>query len=297
MRRRLIPWVVLGLAGLGLWVLWPTSPPKGTVATFERSASTAGPTPMPPATPALDSPSSVAPPSQQWPAAPTALRDERPARARKRQVYALSYFADTSRPLDERIAATTQLARRADDDAVTLLRQLGDSSLYLSWAAIRALGRVPNRAHRRSIASYLQSKLDDADSRNAEAAAWALGNLVGEEAVPDLRAALKACRTRADGHGQLVSAEVIETLAAIGGPAARSVLVTELARAESAVPRERWDHEYGSKLVAALKRLDDAASRAARQSYAQLLTRHLPQAPLPRSYVQAKVAEAHVETR
>lgn len=201
----------------------------------------------------------------------------------------LAYFADTRVPLSAREAALWGLARRRDAAAIRLLLQLSDQPVYLRWAATAALGRVTTPRFRPELRRKLIAKLDDNDSRTAEAAMRSIGNLLEGDAVDVIAAAMQRAHQRPDGLGTLVCGAGVDTLAKIATPAAARALGLELVRAGDL---GGWDYEYGSRVVRALARVGGEESRRALLRYADHLETRLPSGPVARAYVQAKVAEA-----
>ena len=198
-------------------------------------------------------------------------------------------YADAAIPLGQRRAMLRALAARGGAAAVKVLMNVGDGEAYLRWAAVRALGGLRDGRWRSTAETYLRGKLVDADSRTAEAAMAAYGELAGARSVGALAATLSGARGRADGLGPLVAGAGVAALERIATPAAARALAHELGYARQP---QSWDYEYGSRVVAALARIGEAAGRSALLAYAALLGHQLPADPMARSYLQTKIAEA-----
>ena len=200
---------------------------------------------------------------------------------------AIEPFMDTARPIEERLAQITELGARSDEQSMLTLMALGNASTYVNYAAIEALGSV----RQPEVIAYLRNKLSDPDARIIASAVRSYGQLLGDDAVPDLLGVIQANQMRPDGFEQSIRTQAVETLGEIGSDHATPTLVAELGHAGDPA----WDLEYGSTVVLALRHIGDPAATPGLDRYAAQLTARLPDdsprfAPT-RQYVEQKIAE------
>ena len=257
------------------------APPESPAARASRPAPLAAET----VTSATASASAIAVPSAAH-AAPQrgpAIGNDASAEARRN----VERFADASVPVARRLAALDELARKGDRASAETLMAVGDEITYLNYAAVEALGKVKTA----EVAEYLAGKLADPDSRVLCAAVRSLAAVDGEKAVAPISRVLQANRSRPDGHHDDVCGACVEALGAIGSSRAIPALAAEFEQTFGVTLR----HDYGSKLVKALKQIGDPAARPALLAYAERLAKEeagMADNPMGQSYLQAKVKEA-----
>jgi HEAT repeat protein len=195
----------------------------------------------------------------------------------------VAFFADAAVPLEQRQVRIDELASGDDADAQTLM-ELGEARVYLSTAAVRALGHHPAE----QVVAYLEDKLDHPDPEMVRAAADAYARAMGEEAVAVLVETLEANRERADGWDQEVCTDIVRILGELGTRAATDALIAELERSNEL----GWNLGYGSQVVRALDRIGAPDGRTALLAYAHDLGRRQPSDPLAARYFEDKIAEA-----
>ncbi|MDI6775328.1 MAG: hypothetical protein QME60_08075 [Verrucomicrobiota bacterium] len=201
----------------------------------------------------------------------------------------LAYFKNAAIPAAERLGHIEELARRGDDLAMNILKALGDEDTYLNYEGVEALGKVKGRA---DVAEYLKGKLAAPDSRMLCAAVRSLAAIEGESAAPAIAGVLNANRTRPDGHHDNVCAACVESLAAIRAASVIPILKAEFEETVGVTLL----HEYGSKLVKALRDIGDPAGRPILLAYVDRLVKEeqaMTDNPMGREYLRDKIREAH----
>ncbi|MBN1808087.1 MAG: HEAT repeat domain-containing protein [Planctomycetes bacterium] len=195
---------------------------------------------------------------------------------------------DVSIPLSARTARIRELAARGDGVSIRILMDLGDADVYLSAAAVEALGTVRSPGAKATVTDYLRGKLGSTDLKVLSAAIKGLGNLAGDSAIPELERIIRENRVRPDGYEQMVLIAAVETLQHIGIPECTPILVEELGRSED----KGWSLAYGSVLVEALKQIRTPEGKTALLAYADRLAERRPDDPLAGRHYDDKVAEA-----
>jgi hypothetical protein len=229
-----------------------------------------------PAVPATTESASVLPAGEAGRPMPAGGQDLAPTR---RAAGATSFVKD-------RFAEIRQLAQAGDGKAACALMVIGDEGSVFSAPAVAGLGR--SRAP--GIAGYLKEKLTNPDPQVVAAAARSLAQTGGADAVPAIAAALRQNRTRPDGFEDTVCTACVEALGATGSPLAVPPLAEEL---QETVGRS-LQHEYGSAVVAALRRIGHPSAGPALLSYAEKLRAEREQKrdnPLAYRYFGAKLDE------
>ncbi|MBW2735549.1 MAG: hypothetical protein JRH20_24455 [Deltaproteobacteria bacterium] len=230
------------------------------------------------------------PSARPWLGARYATASARGAENRSPTQLTPDTFADSRIPLERRREMLVALGRTGDASAVRLLMATGNDKAYLRWAAIAALGTIrPVRSHA-AIATYLEGKLDDTDSRTAEAAVRAYGQVWGAKAVEGIAGVMRRAQKRPDGLGALIVKAGVETLGEIATTDAMDVLRDDRSAQD-------WDFEHGTHVVQALARMGGTRCRDALMRYADHLQSQLPADPMARAYFEEKIAEARAGAR
>ena len=141
------------------------------------------------------------------------------------------------------------------------------------------------------IAEYLTGKLTDPDSRMICAAVKSLAAIEGDRAVKPIAGVLKSNRSRPDGHQDDVCAACVEALGAIRAASAVPVLKIEMEETVGVTLL----HEYGSRVVQALKQIGDTAGRPILLAYVDRLTveaAKMVDNPMGQHYILGKIKEA-----
>jgi len=201
---------------------------------------------------------------------------------------AVARFKDTTVPLDVRRCEIEAMGKKADERFIRVLMALGNEKTYLNWAAIEALGTIPNEYCRPDVIEYLKSKLSDPDARVLCSALRSLALQACEAAIPDIAATMEHNRVREDGFQEMVLGAGVTALEQIWSPRIVPVLAAELERSDE----KGWSLQYGSHIVAALRRIGSAEGRAAAAAYAGRLAARRPDDPIAGAYFAKKIAEA-----
>lgn len=199
----------------------------------------------------------------------------------------LSASKDPSIPVEERMAGITVLAGkagRADSASIAALMTLGNERTYLRWAAVEALGTAKGP----SVESYLKARLADPDAQIASAAMRSYARVAGERALAGIASALRANRAREDGLEEGVSIEAATILGDMRSNGALPILEDEL----GALSDRGWSLEYGSSLIAALRKIGDPAASGSIERYILRLRSGLPENAGARRYFEDKIDEA-----
>jgi HEAT repeat protein len=252
----------------------PVVPPPATVA--EHPTAT-----QPSATPSV-APST--PPALPTP--PVAKADTPPSYSAAVNA-AVERFKDASIPIEERMNDVQALARKGDAEAIGTLMALGSEDTYLNYLAVEALAKAKSA----DVAPYLQAKLQDRDPRIISAAVKGLSAQLGETAVPDIAKTMVANRKRDDGYQDTVCAACVDALAATQSSTAIPALGAELADTVGYT----LQHDYGSRVVQALKTIDDSAAKPALEAYVARLKQQLAGMsghPMGETYLKGKIDEA-----
>lgn len=251
----------------------PVVPPPATVA--EHPTAT-----QPSATP------NVAPSTPPAPPTPVAKADTPPSYSAAVNA-AVERFKDASIPIEERMNDVQALARKGDAEAIGTLMALGSEDTYLNYLAVEALAKAKSA----DVAPYLQAKLQDRDPRIISAAVKGLSAQLGETAVPDIAKTMVANRKRDDGYQDAVCAACVDALAATRSSTAIPALGAELADTVGYT----LQHDYGSRVVQALKTIDDSAAKPALEAYVARLKQQLAGMsghPMGETYLKGKIDEA-----
>ncbi len=281
MRRSLLVLTLLCLSAIALAPAFLARERRAGPAAVRRTLpaqtrSSTGTVPLPPAAPVPALATVATPASARQPGVAAAARPE--------DASAFAYFSNPAVPLDDRIKAIRALGIANDEQAKTTLMALGNAPIYLNRYAVEAIGARQGA----DVKQYLEGKLNDPEAVIVCAAAGALVRSAGKDALADLAAALAQNRRRDDGHQQMVCTAIVHALREIADADAAPVLLAELAR-----NGERgWSLEYGSEIVAALRRVATPEVRAAALQYADALEQRVPDDPLAGPYVKGKIAEA-----
>ena len=199
----------------------------------------------------------------------------------------LASLADAATPEEGRRARIRALAAAGDERSVRALMAAGDADLYLNFAAVEALGSVTNPA----VADYLAGKTHDRDPRVISAAVRGLASLRGAEAVDVIAKVLADNRRRPDGYEDVVCAACVDAFGTTRAPGAIATLAEELAETVG----KTLDYDYGSKVVAALRSIGDAAAVPALKAYvARLQASQAAMAdnPMGQQYLDTKIKES-----
>jgi hypothetical protein len=195
----------------------------------------------------------------------------------------LQRFKNTEVPLNVRQAEVEALGRTGDQQSWEVLRALAGERVYLSSAAVEALGGMKDARAKAQAGDYLAGLLRDsggADSRDdvqiTIAAVRGYAQLMaGEAAVPVLAQALERNKIRADGYQEMVGLEIVKALDETGSPQAAQVLLQELQR----VKVSPFSLDYGSAMVRALEKNPSQESQEALREYAEYRGEREPAAP------------------
>ena len=165
------------------------------------------------------------------------------------------YFEDSSIPVADRLRQLETIGRSGRADAVKILKLLGNRNTYLNYAAVEALGCVKAD----DVQGYLVAKLTDPDARVICAAVRSLAAVAGVNAVDSIGAVLRANRSRPDGYQDNVCGACVAALGSIRSAAAVPLLKAEFEETVGVTLM----HEYGSKVVNALRQIGDKSARPA----------------------------------
>ena len=214
--------------------------------------------------------------------AATVLPTAAPAGASDIEVV-LQRFKNTEIPVETRQAEIEALGRAGDQQSWAALRALAGERVYLSAAAVEALGGMKEAGAKAQAGDYLAGLLGNsggADSRDdvqvTIAAVQGYAQLMaGEAAVPILAQALERNKIRADGYQEMVGVEIVKALDETGSPQAAQVRLEELKKAKVSP----ISLQYGSALVRALEKNPSQESQEALREYAEYLKEREPAAP------------------
>jgi HEAT repeat protein len=201
---------------------------------------------------------------------------------------AIARATDTTIPLAQREKEIAALGRRGDKEAVRVLMALADRYIYLNRAAVKALAQINDP----DAVAYLRKRMKDVKTHDVALLCeviGATGRALGEKAIPDLAALLKATRKRDDGHAIEIARACVRAVGDLKTPKTIPVLRDEI---DYLLTRERMDLTYGSDIVQALGKTADAAARPVLISYADGLSAKVPPEPEPRAYFLEKIREA-----
>ena len=280
MRRIWLTGAALALAG-GAWIVWHAGETRPSAAPPDRTLAGTTRTGQPGDTGLRPTRGGPAPGSATNRPSSSGFQQAETATA-----ITVGQLMDQTIPVERRLAQVELLARKADAASARTLMALADRDTQLNAAAIEALGRVPAPG----VPEYLASRLTEPDPRLLAAAVRSLGRAADASAIAAIADTLRRNRRREDGYQDTVCTACVEALGAIGSPAAVPALAAEL---EETVGHE-LQHEYGSAVVAALRRIGSVAARSALDAYAQRLEAELERSrdnPLAIRYLERKISE------
>jgi HEAT repeat protein len=198
----------------------------------------------------------------------------------------LSMAKNPAIPPDDRENRIMALGRQGDSEATRKLMALGNEDTYLNFAALRALGTIKHP----EVTAYLETKLTNGDPRLVAAAVVSLAGAKGEASIAQIAGVLETNRLREDGHQDIVCSACIDALTELRASAALPALALELEKTVGVT----LHHEYGSRVVEAIREIGDPAGVEALQAYAERLrTLKGKQSDNPKGeqYFQSKIDE------
>lgn len=187
---------------------------------------------------------------------------------------------------DEREDRIMALGRQSGAEATRKLMALGNEDTYLNFAALKALGTFKSP----EVAAYLDAKLTNGDPRMVAAAVVSLADVKGEASIAQIAGVLKKNRLREDGHQDIVCGACVSALTDLHASSALPTLVLELEKTVGVT----LHHEYGSRVVAAIREIGDPAGVESLRAYAvRLLALKSQQSGNPKGeqYFQSKLDE------
>jgi len=199
----------------------------------------------------------------------------------------VAHFKDTSVPIEDRQNEVAALAKKGDGEAAQILMALGSEYTYLNFMAVEGLANIKDPA----IAPYLKDRLQDKDHRILAAAVKSLAAQIGEGAVADIAKVIVSNRKREDGYQDTVCGACVDALATTRSPQAIPILGAELAETVGFT----LQHDYGSRVVQALKTINDPAAKPFLQAYVDKLTKQMDgmaENPMGQVYLKGKIDEA-----
>ena len=268
---------VLGLVLVGLVLWWGHGNESKT--SNQREAETC----VPPFSSGLTA--TVPPSATNLSDAPTPV----PATPRSRNGDLAEFLNMAKNPAiaaDEREDRIMALGRQSGAEATRKLMALGNEDTYLNFAALKALGTVKNP----EVAAYLDAKLTNGDPRMVAAAVMSLAGVKGEASIAQIAGVLKKNRLREDGHQDIVCGACVTALTDLHASSALPTLVLELEKTVGVT----LHHEYGSRVVAAIREIGDPAGVEALRAYAERLRALKSQQsgnPKGEQYFQSKLDE------
>jgi HEAT repeat protein len=164
---------------------------------------------------------------------------------------------------DERENRIMALGRQADSEATRKLMALGNEDTYLNFAALKALGTIKHP----EVTAYLETKLTNGDPRLVATAVLSLAGVKGDTSVAQIARVLEENRLREDGHQDIVCAACIDAFTQLRSSAALPALALELEKTVGVT----LHHEYGSRVVEAIREIGDPAGVKPLQAYAERL--------------------------
>ena len=222
------------------------------------------------------------------PAQASATAPGRDAAGKARILERAARFKDTRIPLEQREAEIRALAKRGDDEAVSILMALADQYVYLNRAAIEALGTIPKP----EVVAYLKSRLGDVNTHDVTLLCECIrsaGKILDGDAVAEVGKVMAAARKREDGHAGPIGEVCIQTLGGLRRPEAVPWLKDEL---DHMCAQERLDLAHGSEIVKAYAEIGDRRAGEILGDYADFLEERKPEEPMPRRYYEEKILEA-----
>jgi hypothetical protein len=187
---------------------------------------------------------------------------------------------------DEREDRIMALGRQSGAEATRKLMALGNEDTYLNFAALKALGTVKSP----EVATYLETKLTNGDPRMVAAAVMSLASVKGEAAIAQIAGVLNKNRLREDGHQDIVCGACVTALTDLHASSALPTLVLELEKTVGVT----LHHEYGSRVVAAIREIGNPAGVEALRAYTERLRALKSQQtgnPKGEQYFQSKLDE------